>query len=58
MCEAGVESVKLPFESHVFMLVTSLPECVLFLGIYISEEKIEKLINAPVEHFSQQFYMR
>ena len=44
------------------MLVTSLPECVLFLGLYFIGGKVEKLINAPVRAFSQQtqanFYMR
>lgn len=56
MCEAGVKSVNLPFESHVSMLAASLPECVLFFGGYMYiGGKIEKLINAPVEHFHSNF---
>ena len=55
MCEAGVESVKLPFESHVPYASYQLAQNVFsFLGIYFIGGKIEKLINAPVRAFSQQ----
>ena len=51
MCEAGAESVKSPFESHVLVLVTSLPNVFSFGGYMHIGGKVEKLINAPVEHF-------
>ena len=52
MCEVGVESVKLPFLNLMYpMLVTSLPNVFSFWGIYFIGGKVEKLINASIEHF-------